>query len=112
MMASLFSLFMIEMWMNNKMGGHSHGGARGFEETPDVGTTVVAATAAPAAPAVSPPRPQRSSTQSSFETDISSPVGEEAGQSESKGEVVVSETAVADVEGQVDPLVYRKMNSK
>ncbi|KAI0912687.1 Fe transport protein 3 [Ustulina deusta] len=110
MMASLFSLFMIEMWMNNKMGGHSHGGARGFEETPDVGTTVVAATAAPDAPAVSPPRPQRSSTQSSFETDISSPVGEEAGQSESKGEVVVSETAVADVEGQVDPLVYRKMN--
>ncbi|KAI1802011.1 Zinc/iron permease [Daldinia bambusicola] len=31
MMASLFILFIIEMWMNNKMGGHSHGGAAGFE---------------------------------------------------------------------------------
>ncbi|KAI0113381.1 Zinc/iron permease [Daldinia grandis] len=32
MMASLFILFVIEMWMNNKMGGHSHGGAAGFEQ--------------------------------------------------------------------------------
>ncbi|KAI1661987.1 Zinc/iron permease [Daldinia decipiens] len=34
MMGSLFCLFMIEMWMNNKMGGHSHGGAAGFEHAP------------------------------------------------------------------------------
>ncbi|KAI8965167.1 Zinc/iron permease [Daldinia sp. FL1419] len=32
MMGSLFILFIIEMWMNNKMGGHSHGGATGFEQ--------------------------------------------------------------------------------
>ncbi|KAI0540583.1 Fe transport protein 3 [Xylaria digitata] len=101
MMASLFSLFIIEMWMNTKMGGHSHGGARGFEETPDVSTTVTT---------VPPPRPQRSSSQSSFETDIQSPVKEEAPSGEAKEVAVTSETAVADVEAQVDPLVYRKMN--
>ncbi|KAI3321366.1 Zinc/iron permease [Xylariaceae sp. AK1471] len=59
MMASLFTLFVIEMWMNNKMGGHSHGGARGFETAPaGVGGTTV-----------SPPRPRRFSGRSSFETD-------------------------------------------
>lgn len=26
MMASLFTLFVIEMWLNSKLGGHSHGG--------------------------------------------------------------------------------------
>ncbi|KAI0175178.1 zinc-regulated transporter 2 [Pestalotiopsis sp. NC0098] len=31
MMASLFSLFVIELYLNGKMGGHSHGGAKGFE---------------------------------------------------------------------------------
>lgn len=34
MMASLFCLFTIEMWLNAKMGGHSHGGAMGFEAQP------------------------------------------------------------------------------
>lgn len=58
-MASLFSLFIIEMWMNNKMGGHSHGGARGFETHP-TGRGVMT---------VSPPRPRRLSGRSSFETD-------------------------------------------
>ena len=29
MMASLFSLFCIEMWLNAKTGGHSHGGPTG-----------------------------------------------------------------------------------
>ncbi|KAI1427894.1 Fe transport protein 3 [Xylaria sp. FL1777] len=100
MMASLFTLFTIEMWMNNKMGGHSHGGARGFEEAPDAGTTVTT---------VSPPRLQRSSSEGSFETDLSVPVKEDAQPDESK-KVVVSETTMEDVEGQVDPLVYRKMN--
>ncbi|KAI1101717.1 Zinc/iron permease [Jackrogersella minutella] len=53
MMASLFSLFVIEMWMNNKMGGHSHGGATGFESQ--------ASTA--------PQRPQRFPGRNSFEAD-------------------------------------------
>ncbi|KAK2756110.1 hypothetical protein FQN54_005518 [Arachnomyces sp. PD_36] len=29
MLASLFSLFLIELWLNSKTGGHSHGGATG-----------------------------------------------------------------------------------
>ncbi|KAI1769428.1 Zinc/iron permease [Hypoxylon sp. FL1150] len=55
MMGSLFCLFIIEMWMNNKMGGHSHGGAAGFEH-------------APATMAV-PAGPQRSPRQNNFEAD-------------------------------------------
>ncbi|RYP75835.1 hypothetical protein DL771_002099 [Monosporascus sp. 5C6A] len=39
------------MWMNNKIGGHSHGGAKGFESSQ------------------APPRPSRTSGGSSFETD-------------------------------------------
>ncbi|KAI0969538.1 Fe transport protein 3 [Xylaria arbuscula] len=106
MMASLFSLFMIEMWMNNKMGGHSHGGALGFESDH-------AGTAVPAIPAVRadspPPSPQRSTPKGSFETPISIPVESEILPGESKV-VMVSENTIEDVEGQVDPLVYRKMN--
>ncbi|RYP82154.1 hypothetical protein DL770_005651 [Monosporascus sp. CRB-9-2] len=56
MMAALFVLFVIEMWMNNKIGGHSHGGARGFESSQ-------------APVVVAPPRPCRTSGGSSFETD-------------------------------------------
>ncbi|KAI1493408.1 zinc-regulated transporter 2 [Biscogniauxia mediterranea] len=56
MMASLFCLFVIEVWMNNKMGGHSHGGARGFEESP-----------APMGGA--PPRPHRNPNHNSFEAE-------------------------------------------
>jgi zinc transporter 1/2/3 len=29
MLAALFSLFCIEMWLNSKTGGHDHGGATG-----------------------------------------------------------------------------------
>lgn len=29
MLSSLFALFAIELWMNHKTGGHSHGGATG-----------------------------------------------------------------------------------
>ncbi|KAI1301035.1 Fe transport protein 3 [Xylaria venustula] len=99
MMASLFSLFMIEMWMNNKMGGHSHGGALGFEPNP-TGTAVAT---------VPPPSPQRSSPKASFETPISISVESETRSGESKV-VMVSEKTIEDVEGQVDPLVYKKMN--
>lgn len=31
MMAAMFALFTIEMWMNAKMGGHSHGGPMGLD---------------------------------------------------------------------------------
>lgn len=33
MMASLFVLFVIELWLHSKTGGHSHGGATGEELT-------------------------------------------------------------------------------
>ncbi|KAI0887821.1 Zinc/iron permease [Annulohypoxylon maeteangense] len=55
MMFSLFCLFVVEMWMNNKMGGHSHGGATGFE--------------AHAPPPAAPQRPQRFPGRNSFEAD-------------------------------------------
>ncbi|KAI0594896.1 zinc-regulated transporter 2 [Biscogniauxia sp. FL1348] len=57
MMASLFCLFVIEVWMNSKMGGHSHGGARGFEE--NVAVPMGAA----------PPRPPRNPNHNSFEAE-------------------------------------------
>ncbi|RYP25347.1 hypothetical protein DL767_008442 [Monosporascus sp. MG133] len=56
MMAALFILFVIEMWMNNKIGGHSHGGAKGFESSQ-------------APIGMAPRRPCRTSGGSSFETD-------------------------------------------
>ncbi|KAK3381657.1 Zinc/iron permease [Podospora didyma] len=31
MMGSMFCLFVVEMWLNQKMGGHTHGGPMGFE---------------------------------------------------------------------------------
>ncbi|KAK3384252.1 Zinc/iron permease [Lasiosphaeria ovina] len=31
MMGSMFCLFVVEMWLNGKTGGHSHGGPMGFE---------------------------------------------------------------------------------
>lgn len=34
MMAALFVLFCIEMWLNSKTGGHSHGGATGQDIVP------------------------------------------------------------------------------
>ncbi|KAF7536839.1 hypothetical protein G7054_g4249 [Neopestalotiopsis clavispora] len=61
MMASLFSLFVIELWMNEKMGGHSHGGAKGFEAsmTPEQMAKMAGLSA--------PPRPPRAS-QDSYDT--------------------------------------------
>lgn len=59
MMMSLFSLFIIEMVLNHKMGGqaHSHGGNFG--------------SGAPAQPSALPERPPRYNTHDSYETDVS-----------------------------------------
>ncbi|KAI5866106.1 Zinc/iron permease [Durotheca rogersii] len=62
MMTSLFLLFMVEMWMNNKMGGHSHGGAAGFEHHEHHAP-------APVGPTPTPPRPPRFPGRDSFEAD-------------------------------------------
>lgn len=34
MMGSLFILFVVEMWLHSKTGGHSHGGATGRDIIP------------------------------------------------------------------------------
>ncbi|KAH8884585.1 Zinc/iron permease [Thozetella sp. PMI_491] len=57
MMGSMFVLFVIEMWLNGKTGGHSHGGPMGFESGP-----------APPRAMAAPPRPPRY-TGDSFESD-------------------------------------------
>lgn len=92
--------------MNNKMGGHSHshGGALGFEPAPEPATTVST---------VIPPRPEHSSGHDSSSSDEVTPEKEMTQSTQAKDEVVVSERETWEVEGQiVDPLVYRKMNSK
>lgn len=53
MMGSMFILFVIEMYLNAKTGGHSHGGPTG--EAPSRG-----------AAAITPPRPRRPSSVGSF----------------------------------------------
>lgn len=60
MMASMFCLFLIEMYLNQKMGGHSHshGGPMGFETR-----------TAPLPNAVPPTRPPRYTVDSEFEIE-------------------------------------------
>ncbi|KAI1124727.1 Fe transport protein 3 [Nemania abortiva] len=105
MMASLFSLFVIEMWMNNKMGGHSHGGALGFEAPHAHGTTATTVEALPS------PDSRLPSSHGSFLTDDESIEKEITKPNHTKREAVVTEQVTWDVEGKpVDPLVYKKMN--
>lgn len=62
MMGAMFVLFVIEMWLNSKTGGHSHGGPMGVETGPHQGHAgTVAAMSVPE-------RPPRYAT-ASFETD-------------------------------------------
>ncbi|KAK3503971.1 Zinc/iron permease [Neurospora crassa] len=46
MMGSMFILFVIEMWLNSKTGGHSHGGPTGFDNHSHGGNSLAAAQAA------------------------------------------------------------------
>ncbi|KAK1773214.1 Zinc/iron permease [Copromyces sp. CBS 386.78] len=45
MMGSMFILFVVEMWLNNKTGGHSHGGPTGFDNHNHGGNALAAAQA-------------------------------------------------------------------
>ncbi|KAI0105223.1 Fe transport protein 3 [Nemania sp. FL0031] len=111
MMASLFSLFVIEMWMNNKMGGHSHGGALGFEAPHAHGQEASHAHGATASTIETPPSPRSQLASSHSSLDELSIEKEMAQPKGTKEEVVVTEKSTWDVEGQpVDPLVYKKMN--
>ena len=63
MMGSMFCLFIVEMYLNGKMGGHSHGGPMGFE-------THARPPLAPAPANRGPPsRPPRYSSSSEFEIE-------------------------------------------
>lgn len=64
MMGSMFCLFVIEMYLNGKMGGHSHGGPMGFE-------TQVAMPPAPVAAnrGAAPLRPPRYTSATDFEIE-------------------------------------------
>ncbi|EHA52656.1 hypothetical protein MCOR27_007391 [Pyricularia oryzae] len=63
MMGSMFALFVVEMWINSKLGGHSHGGVMGYEEHDSH-----AHAHGPMVAAAPPPRPPRYNA-SSFEAD-------------------------------------------
>jgi solute carrier family 39 (zinc transporter), member 1/2/3 len=69
MMASLFALFVIEMWLNSKMGGHSHGGAKGFEQATTAQTMAQMGISGPAPAYGAPQRPPRPFDSDDFETD-------------------------------------------
>lgn len=66
MMASLFSLFVIELYLNEKMGGHSHGGAKGFEVsmTPEQMAKMAGMKRPQAGAPPRPPRSERNSMES------------------------------------------------
>ncbi|KAL2266070.1 hypothetical protein VTJ83DRAFT_5422 [Remersonia thermophila] len=71
MMAAMFALFLIEMWLNTKMGGHSHGGPMGFEEHSHAQPNFNAPPPmpAPANRGPAPPRPPRYTTTTEFEIE-------------------------------------------
>ncbi|KAL2162224.1 hypothetical protein VTH06DRAFT_7137 [Thermothelomyces fergusii] len=70
MMGSMFCLLIIEMWLNGKMGGHSHshGGPMGFEMHSQQPLRAVSAPR-PANRGDPPPRPPRHASADEFETD-------------------------------------------
>lgn len=69
MMGSMFCLFIIEMWLNGKMGGHSHshGGPMGFETHNNPHQAISAPMAVNRGNP--PPRPPRYTNADEFETD-------------------------------------------
>jgi zinc transporter 1/2/3 len=74
MMAAMFALFVIEMWLNGKMGGHSHGGPMGFEAQSNTMANPAMniaqgdnRQAAPRGPP--PPRPPRYTSTTDFEIE-------------------------------------------
>jgi zinc transporter ZupT len=67
MMGSMFCLFVVEMYLNSKTGGHSHGGPMGFETQP---AHAHSRPVAPGADSSEPPsRPPRYSSSSEFEIE-------------------------------------------
>ncbi|KAK0641065.1 Zinc/iron permease [Cercophora newfieldiana] len=76
MMGSMFCLFVIEMWLNSKTGGHSHGGPMGFDahaaphsHSHGYGHTANAPSNASTVYGVPPPRPPRYTVNDDFESE-------------------------------------------
>lgn len=69
MMGAMFALFTIEMWLNSKTGGHSHGGPMGIESGPHAHSQKGAMMAASQSVLHPPQRPTRYNARGSFETD-------------------------------------------
>ncbi|KAK3402214.1 Zinc/iron permease [Sordaria brevicollis] len=70
MMGSMFVLFVIEMWLNSKTGGHSHGGPTGFDNHSHGGSNALAA--AQAAHGAARPQHRRTNTEDTLYEDSSS----------------------------------------
>ncbi|KAK4145205.1 Zinc/iron permease [Dichotomopilus funicola] len=66
MMASMFCLFIVEMWINSKLGGHTHGGPMGFDSAVPPAGGQVQVHHNRGAP---PPRPPRYTNATDFEID-------------------------------------------
>ncbi|KAL1841885.1 hypothetical protein VTJ49DRAFT_6484 [Mycothermus thermophilus] len=75
MMAAMFALFVIEMWLNGKMGGHSHGGPMGFESQSNSQSNfqrnfnAPPPMPAPVSRGPVPPRPPRYTSATDFEIE-------------------------------------------
>ncbi|KAK1759723.1 putative transporter [Echria macrotheca] len=73
MMGSMFCLFVLEMWLNSKTGGHSHGGPMGFESGGGKPHSHAHHHAPPApnpmAYGTPPQRPPRYTAEADFETE-------------------------------------------
>jgi len=69
MMGSMFCLFVMEMWLNSKTGGHSHGGPMGFDSKPSPAARSHAHAHAAPAYGNAPPRPPRYTVDNDFESD-------------------------------------------
>ncbi|KAK0617078.1 Zinc/iron permease [Immersiella caudata] len=79
MMTSMFCLFVLEMWLNSKTGGHSHGGPMGFDarakpsphshsHSHGYGHTANAPSTSSGF-GIAPPRPPRYTVNGDFESD-------------------------------------------
>lgn len=105
MMGSLFVLFVIEMWLNSKTGGHSHGGPTGCPTAP-------AAHQFDSRSTLHLPENQTNDGAGNRNSQFVERLDEKEAESDSEdqGTVTVYEVS-SDTESQpeVDPAVYRKM---
>ncbi|KAH6688261.1 zinc-regulated transporter 2 [Plectosphaerella plurivora] len=69
MMAAMFMLFCVEMWLHGKTGGHSHGGPTGDVTAPRAVRQARQSMHAAVRRSMAPPRPPRNLDRDSYEVD-------------------------------------------